>query len=369
MNLLRDIAPTNPLDFGVVGAVTAVARRGELVLLQGSGFFDLQSMSPMTAASRFRLSSLAKLYTSLAGLSLISSSQLDLNASVREYVSWFDPDLHGHGRSDIKIIHLFEHSSGLSYSYEEKCNISNGLDDNDSSMAVNMMKVRDAGLAYAPGLQRDYSIATDLLGFILETICRRPLDEIITERVLAPLGVGGLALLNPDEKALCPPYHAPDSSPVQMTEPCAVQNPYGQIVVFSPSRALSKTFPVSGGAGMTATALEYITVLEAVRSRDARLFPSELYEVALADRSQMVQFSNCSSGRGFNLLSAETMRDPAAANSPMSQGSFGWIGAYGHFWFVDPANELSVVSLSNTAMVGCLGPYPETIVSRIYGAL
>lgn len=120
---------------------------------------------------------------------------------------------------------------------------------------------------------------------------------------------------------------------------------------------------------MTATALEFITVLEAVRTRDTRLLSEDLLDLAVADRSSAIQLPNCPGGLGFNLLSADVLRDPVAAQSPMAEGSFGWHGAYGHFWFVDVLNQLSVVSLSNSAMVGCLGQYPRAITQKIYGAL
>ncbi len=60
--------------------------------------------------------------------------------------------------------------------------------------------------------------------------------------------------------------------------------------------------------------------------------------------------------------------DPAANRSTAPKGTIDWGGVYGHNWFIDPVNGISVVSMSNTALEGCNGPYREEIRDAVYGA-
>jgi CubicO group peptidase (beta-lactamase class C family) len=63
------------------------------------------------------------------------------------------------------------------------------------------------------------------------------------------------------------------------------------------------------------------------------------------------------------------LHDPFLDGSPQSVGSWRWGGVYGHSWFVDPARQLSVVLLTNTAIVGMIGALPDAIRDATYGAL
>jgi CubicO group peptidase (beta-lactamase class C family) len=58
--------------------------------------------------------------------------------------------------------------------------------------------------------------------------------------------------------------------------------------------------------------------------------------------------------------------DPVRAGTPQAAGTWGWAGGLGNRWFVDPARELTVVSLTNTSYAGCFGPYPDAIRDAVY---
>jgi CubicO group peptidase (beta-lactamase class C family) len=69
---------------------------------------------------------------------------------------------------------------------------------------------------------------------------------------------------------------------------------------------------------------------------------------------------------GFGLGMA-VLKDPLAARSPQAASTWQWGGVYGHHWFVDPKNRLSVVVLTNTAIAGMIGAFPDACRSAIYG--
>jgi CubicO group peptidase (beta-lactamase class C family) len=67
-------------------------------------------------------------------------------------------------------------------------------------------------------------------------------------------------------------------------------------------------------------------------------------------------------GLGFGVL-----RDPVAAATPQAPGTWRWGGVYGHSWFVDPTLDLTVVALTNTAIAGMMGTFPDALRDAIYG--
>lgn len=60
--------------------------------------------------------------------------------------------------------------------------------------------------------------------------------------------------------------------------------------------------------------------------------------------------------------------DPEAAGSPQSAGTWQWGGVYGGHWFVDPAQGLSVVVLTNTSLAGVIGAFPNEVRDAVYAA-
>ena len=65
-------------------------------------------------------------------------------------------------------------------------------------------------------------------------------------------------------------------------------------------------------------------------------------------------------------LGAAVLTDPALAGSPQSPGTWAWGGAYGHSWFVDPVRKLTVVAMTNTALAGMTGAFPDALRDAIY---
>ena len=59
--------------------------------------------------------------------------------------------------------------------------------------------------------------------------------------------------------------------------------------------------------------------------------------------------------------------DPKAAGTPQASGTLQWNGAYGHKWFIDPAHELTVVALTNTAFEGMIGRFTVDVRNAVYG--
>ena len=140
-------------------------------------------------------------------------------------------------------------------------------------------------------------------------------------------------------------------------------NFFGKPVAFSPVRLLDpKAFP-SGGAGMAGTASDVLTFLETLRA-GGLLQPqtrSAMFKVQALTREQ-------AEGPGWEFgFGGAVLVDPKAAGTPQAPGTLQWNGAYGHKWFIDPANELTVVALTNTAFEGMVGRFTVDVRNAVYG--
>jgi CubicO group peptidase (beta-lactamase class C family) len=139
---------------------------------------------------------------------------------------------------------------------------------------------------------------------------------------------------------------------------------FGRPVAFCPVRLLDPgSFP-SGGAGMAGTAGNVLRFLETLRA-GGLLLPqtlSEIFKVQALTREQ-------AEGPGWEFgFGGAVLVDPKAAGTPQAPGTLQWNGAYGHKWFIDPANELTVVALTNTAFEGMVGRFSVDVRNAVYGA-
>jgi CubicO group peptidase (beta-lactamase class C family) len=139
---------------------------------------------------------------------------------------------------------------------------------------------------------------------------------------------------------------------------------FGKPVAFSPVRLLEgKAFP-SGGAGMAGTASDVLKFLETLRAggllhRETR---SDMFKVQALTHDQ-------AEGPGWEFgFGGAVLVDPKAAATPQAPRTLQWNGAYGHKWFIDPANEVTVVALTNTAFEGMIGRYTADVRNAVYGA-
>jgi len=138
---------------------------------------------------------------------------------------------------------------------------------------------------------------------------------------------------------------------------------FGKPVAFSPVRLLDpKAFP-SGGAGMAGTASDVLRFLESLRT-GGLLQPqttSAMFKVQARTRE-------LADGPGWEFgFGGAVLVDAKAARTPQAPGTLQWNGAYGHKWFIDPANELSVVALTNTAFEGMIGRFTVDVRNAVYG--
>jgi CubicO group peptidase (beta-lactamase class C family) len=355
-------------DKRIVGAVVLVAQGGDVVYGRAAGFADREAGRSMRENSIFLLASIAKPIVTAAALRLIDDRRMSLGDSVRRWLPGFTPRLADGRVPEITIHHLLTHSAGLTYVFMEpadgpyhRLRISNGFDRTDADLDEIVRRIAAAPLSYEPGSGWGYSVAIDVLGAVIEKASRRPLPHAVAELVLNPLGMRDTAFSVVDIRRLVTHYADAQPEPRRLADDDEVTF-FGSPVAFSPVRLLErKAFP-SGGAGMAGTATDVLKLLDTLRA-GGLLRP----ETASAMFKVQAPANGQAEGPGWDFgFGGAVLVDPQAAGTPQAPGTLQWNGAYGHKWFIDPANALTVVALTNTTFEGMVGRFTVDIREAVY---
>ena len=355
----------------IVGAVVLVAQDGRLVYERAAGLADKESRKPMQRDALFRLSSVSKPIVTVAALALVDRKQLSLDDPVTKWLPDFKPKLADGTTPTITVRQLLTHTAGLGYKFVEKpdgpyhkAQISDGFDDVKVGLAEEMRRLASTQLLNAPASQWRYSLSIDVLGAVIERAAGQPLATVVADLVTKPLGMTGTSFWVERAQAdrVATPYFNGPSGTARMGDPQTI--PFAMsALVYSPSRAFdSKAFP-SGGAGMIGSAPDVLRLLEAMRKGGAPVLAKSTADAMF--RNQVAGTPGQEPGVGFGFGGALVV-DPAAVKTPQSAGTLYWGGVYGHSWFVDPARKITVVALTNTALEGMSGKFPDALRDAVY---
>jgi CubicO group peptidase (beta-lactamase class C family) len=345
-------------DDSVPGAVALVLRDGRPIYERAFGWSDKESGRKMAADTIFRIASQSKALTSVAILILMEEGALTLNTPVSQFIPTFAKTTvvtkAGDGlttqpaKRAINIKDLLTHTAGISYGtdatvaaqYEAK-----GLGpaagygwytaDKDEPVCTTMERLGTLPFVAHPGDAYVYGYNTDILGCVVERASRMPLDQFIATRITTPLGMKDTRFFLPVEQRdrLATVYASgPDGKFVRAPEGARGQGHY----VEGPRKSFA------GGAGLLSTARDYARFLEMIRNGGAldgvRILSPRT--VALMTTNQ-VGTLHSQTGLGFGLGFETT--DRYGANGMSSVGTFGWGGAYGSSYRVDPEARLVLV--------------------------
>jgi CubicO group peptidase (beta-lactamase class C family) len=349
----------------IVGAELIVLQRGEEVVRRTAGFFDREANKPMIENAIYRLASVTKPVIAATALAMVDKELLRLDDPVRTYLPYFSPRSPDGSEALITIHHLLTHTSGLGYDYSADPLISGGVGPTDNNFEENFTRVAKLPLNFAPGTAWLYSVAIDVLGAALAQIHGGSLDEAAKAHVTGPLGMKDTGFFVSDITRLAKPY-ADGSPPQPMREPERVINAEGNTTVFSPKRIFSETAFQSGGGGMAGTASDLATLFETMRKGGGGIVSDELVKRAFTNQTGALLGPDA--GRSFGYFGS-IIEDTSKTEQPGGLGAANWGGVYGHSWLVDHANELTIVSMTNTALEGCTGVYPKDLIRAVYADL
>jgi CubicO group peptidase (beta-lactamase class C family) len=246
------------------------------------------------------------------------------------------------------------------------------MDRTSISLEENIRRIGTVPLLFEPGTSWGYSLATDVLGAVVERASGLALGEAVKTLVTDPLGLSDTGFGVADQTRLAAGYITEPSGPRRMAADLEIV-PLPVLPKAEGLRmALSRAFDVqafhSGGAGMIGTAGDLLRLLEVLRAGGEPLLTGALADEMATDHTVGMELSLWP-GRGFGLGFA-ILRDPALASSPETIGTWRHGGAYGHSWFVDRSRNLTAVAFTNAGLEGQSpgGQFPADLARAIYGA-
>lgn len=352
----------------ITGAVVLVYQDGKPLLERAAGLADREAGLPTRVDTIFRYASVTKPIVATTALAMIDAGRLGLDDLVVDHLPWFRPKTADGTQAPITIRHLLTHTSGLLYDpalevlAKDKA-LTLGLGNTDLSLEENFSRHNDIPLAFEPGTRWGYSFATDILGAVIAAVHGATLEEAVVHYVTGPLCMRDACFHVTDPSRLAVPYADGETRPQRMPDPWVAGEDAAWRTVFSPSRIFNAKAFQSGGAGMAGTAHDLLKLLEVLRTGGAPLLKPETAVAALANQIGDLEGEP---GARFGFLGALIV-DPEAAATALPRGAIQWGGVYGNTWFIDPAEKLTVVSLTNNAVEGCTGAYPEILRAAVYG--
>jgi len=360
----------------LVGAVILVSVDGNLIHRRAAGFADREAGVPVQDDAIFRLASVSKLFVASAAMALVGQGRLTLDDLVETWLPAFRPWLPDGSPAAITVRQLLTHTAGLSYGFLEaedgpyhRAGVSDGMDRSGLTLDQNMRRLAAVPLVFTPGTAWNYSLAIDVLGAMIEKASGLTLPEAVRNLVTGPLDLADTGFTIAEPARLAAAYADGAPRPRRMDDVDLIPTMPGLAgVAMDPARAFDPDAFPSGGAGMLGTAGDTLRLLETLRRGGAPIAPEAL--VAEMGRDQIgglpvTGWPGWGHGLGFSVL-----RDPKVAGTPESPGTWRWGGAYGHSWFVDTKEKLSVVAFTNTAFEGMSGGgrFPQDLCRAIYGA-
>jgi len=381
---------TRYIDAGKIpGALTLIYRRGEVAHFSPLGFADLGRKKPMRQNTIYRIYSMTKPLTTVAFMQLVEQGLVALDDPVHRYI----PEWEGLGvyvggfmetfktkrtERPMLIIDLLRHTSGLTYGIQTTTNVDAayrrlgiGELDRHGTLEEMVQKLAGVPLDFSPGTAWNYSVSTDVLGYLVGVISGVPFEEYLRSRIIEPLGMADTDFYvregRGDRFASC--YAAtPNATMVLMDD--AEASPYHRPPTF-----------FSGGGGLVGTAADYLRfcrMLLAGGTLDGvqYLSPKTIHLMTVnhlpggADLPSLSRslFSEAAyNGIGFGLGFAVT-GTPAETMLPGSGGDYSWGGAASTYFWVDPKEDLICIFMTQL-LPSTTYPIRRELRTLVYSAL
>ena len=326
----------------IPGAVTLVARDGDIVHLGAVGQADLESGRPMAADTIFWIASMTKPITATALLILQDEERLSVNDPVEKYIPAF-ADMMVAGSENppseqMTIRHLLTHSSGL-----DRISRRDGGDDRLLEQQIAELVAKP--LKYEPGEKWEYGHGVTVCGRIIEIVSGQNYGDFVRERILEPLGMDDTT------------FHLSDAQLERLVTNYKFNEEKTELVpamhrYVSPDSGITITPNPSGG--LYATAGDMFRFYQMILN-GGELDGTRIVSADAVRRMTMLQSGDLQTGftpgNGWGLGWC-IVRHPQDVTGMLSSGTFGHGGAYGTQGWVDPLRGMIFVLMIQRSDLG-----------------
>ena len=367
------------------GAVVMLSRRGKVAYSGAFGFQDPLKKTPMRADTIFRVYSMTKPLVSVAAMLLVEDGVVQLTDPVSRFLPAFKQLKVSTGTAEVPaerqmtVQDLLRHSAGLAYGELTKnATVKDMLataglvkpgvrdyDARDLTPAEEVERLSRIPLIHQPGTTWEYSLASDVLGRVVEAASGQRLGDFLAERLFKPLKMVDTAFWVPQEKLerLAQPFE---------TDP-ASGNRYPLSDVSAPPKN------DSGGAGAVSTAMDYLRfgqmLLNGGSLEGQRVMSRSTIKLMTSDHLGTRITASLSPGElllgtpGYTFgLGFAVRQTDGIAGVHGSAGEFMWAGYAGTYFWVDPKEEIVGVYMSQ-APSPARSYYRKLIKQLVYQAI
>ncbi|SEF32868.1 CubicO group peptidase, beta-lactamase class C family [Amycolatopsis pretoriensis] len=342
------------------GWLAVVSRHGRIVHVGSGGHSDVEAGTPVETDTLWRIFSMTKPITSVAAMMLAEEGLLELDDPISRWLPEFaSPRVYVKGSAlspltepattPIRVWHLLTHTAGLTYGFHHghpvdaiyrsagfEWGTPPGLD-----LAACSERWASLPLVFQPGAEWNYSVATDVLGRLVEVVSGLPLDEFFASRIFTPLGMTDTGFVASSVSRLAALY-------VPSADGLVRNDAFGRL-------GMSRPDCLSGGGGLVSSAGDYWRFTEMLLRGgaldDVRLLSPRTVSlmasnhlpghVDLEEYGRPLFAEMPFDGHGFG-LGFSVLEDPVKARTLSSAGEFAWGGAASTAFWVDPDEDLTV---------------------------
>ncbi len=367
------------------GISSAVLVGRDLVDVHCAGLADREERIPMRTDHIFRIFSNTKLVTSISVLMLLEDGKIQLDDPIELYI----PQLANRqvlipgatkasdtepAKSSITIRQLMTHTSGLSYGFLDPGSLIAKLYgefnvlDATTPLSTMMDVLGKLPLTFHPGTSWEYSVATDVLGYLVEVVSGLKLDDFFSTCIFAPLGMIDTGFWCPTEKQgrLAAYYSGADiMQPMKSGLTRADNSPI--------PNAYRKPFPrLSGGGGLVSTLPDMVALMRSLLPSGETILKPETLDMLKANQlpeGKNIRFAGLGEmrGRGYGLASSVTVAPYPGGPSDVV-GEYWWGGIAGTQWWISPKNNLAGLIMTQRVM-GFTHPFAADLKRHIYNAV
>jgi CubicO group peptidase (beta-lactamase class C family) len=343
----------------IAGAVSMVARRGKVVHFEAQGVSDLETKSPLRTDAIFRLASMTKPVTSLAVMMLHEEGHFMLDDPISKFLPEFKDMKVAVAKPPVR--HLLTHTSGIVYGTSgpvaDLAKHLSTLRKPEDLLADYSKRLAAMPLNFHPGHRWEYGLGVDVLGRLIEVVSGQSLDEFFRRRILEPLGMRDTFFYLPDDRIarLVSAYKPKGGGGLEKLTALGSASRTGRLFL--------------GGSGLAGTAEDYMRFCQMLigggQLNGTRLVSRKTIEAMTANQIGPLTLPNPSYGFG---LGFRVRREVGQSATLGSVGDYGWGGAYGTLFWVDPAEKMVgilMIQLMPTEHLNLRGQFQNAVTQAI----